>query len=605
MAAIMKPLSSNIKEKLLTASPENKRKSLQHPIGQNHSVTVKEILHYVEPIAVTERCLDVLNVFIEDKTLFTAPIIDNNYVPVGLIDRGRLTEIFFKPYARDLHHKKLIGEIMTTDPVIVDINTSIDDLANITINAGMRHMANGFIIVESSQYVGMATGHKLLEEITHRKQQELYFLAHYDQLTGIPNRLLFHDRLLQTYQNAKRNSNLFAVIFIDMDRFKQVNDTLGHAFGDQLLVQFARCLTSSVRESDTVARLGGDEFVVILQNLAEPHHADKVAATILDNIRKPLTIYEREISVTASLGVSVYPVHDDTIDGLIRKADAAMYDIKEKGRNGYAVYSDSYGECVMQQDSLETDLKMALINNELSLYYQAQTELDDNRVVGVEALLRWQHPVRGFVSPATFIPIAEACGAIVPIGEWVLREACRQQVEWLAQGLPALRVAVNVSAIQFRQQDFVTKVKTIITETGVAPEHVELELTESSAMANPLQTVTIMQELRDLGLKLALDDFGTGHSSLSYLARFPINKIKIDQSFIRNIQHSPNNEAIVRAIILMGSSLGLEMIAEGVESSDELACIKSHRCREAQGYHFAKPIPAHQFSNWLRLECDS
>jgi len=592
----MKSLTRIAKEKVLIDS--DIKQTYMNASGQNQSATVKELLHYVDPIPVQRRCLDVLNIFIEDKTLFTAPIINDNNVPVGLIDRGRLTEIFFKPYARDLHHRKLIGEIMTTDPVIVDISTSIDDLANITINAGMRHMANGFIIVENSAYIGMATGHKLLEEITQRKQQDLYFLAHYDQLTGVPNRLLFKDRLLQACQQAKRSKNSFALVFVDLDRFKQINDTLGHSFGDQLLINFAHRLTSSVRESDTVARMGGDEFVIILQNLTEAGHAEKVASTIIDNIRQPMLIYEREIHITASLGVALYPLHDDTVDGLIRKADAAMYEVKEKGRNGYIVYSEVFDHSLIERNSLETDLRMALNNNELSLFYQPQIHLASNQVIGVEALLRWHHPKQGLISPATFIPIAEESGLIVAIGEWVLHEACQQHAEWVRQGLPSLRVAINVSAIQFRQQDFCACVKKVVEDTGIDPKYIELELTESVVMTNPLQTVTILNELRSLGIKLAIDDFGTGHSSLSYLTRFPIDRIKIDQSFIRNIQDVPANEAIVRAIIAMGGSLGLEMIAEGVETMDELECIKNHQCQEVQGYHFSRPIPADAFKDW-------
>ncbi len=592
----MNALTHTTKEKELFNS-EIQREYINTALSQNQSSTVKQLMHYVAPIQVQQRCLDVLTIFIENTALFSVPIIDEQNIPVGLIDRGRLTEIFFKPFARDLYHKKLIGEIMTTDPVIVDINTSIDDLANITINAGMRHMADGFIIVESCVYVGMATGHKLLEEITQRKQQELYFLAHYDQLTGVPNRLLFKDRLLQACRQAKRSNQPFALIFVDLDRFKQINDTLGHSFGDQLLINFATRLSSSIRESDTVARLGGDEFVIILQNLAHVEHAEKVASTIVDTIRQPMLIFEREIQITASLGVALFPKHDDTVDGLIKKADAAMYDVKENGRNGYAIYSESYDHCQIDR-SIETELGMALNNHEFSLFYQPQINLASHQLMGVEALLRWHHPKRGAIPPATFIPIAEESGLIVAIGEWVLHEACRQHAEWIKQGLPHLRIAVNVSDIQFRRKDFCTRVEKIIQDTGIDPKYIELELTESVVMTDPLQTVITLNELRLLGIKLAIDDFGTGHSSLSYLTRLPVDKIKIDQSFIRNIQDNPANEVIVRAIIAMGGSLGLEMIAEGVETLAELECIKRHHCQEVQGYYFSVPMPAEKFQDW-------
>jgi len=593
----MKSLTRTSKEKVLIDSDIN-HEYINSTFDQNDSSTVKQLMHYVKPISVQKRCLDVLNIFIENKTLIAATIINDKNVPVGLIDRARLTEIFFKPYARDLHHKTLIDEIMTTDPVIVDINTSIDDLANITINAGMRHMSTGFIIVESSTYAGMATGHKLLEKITQRKQQEMYFLAHYDQLTGLPNRLLFKDRLLKACQHAKLNDKPFALIFVDLDRFKQINDIFGHSFGDQLLINFAHRLVSRVRESDTVGRMGGDEFVVILQNLEKAVHAEKIASAIVETIRQPMLIHNREIQITASLGVALFPLHEDTADGLIRKADAAMYKVKENGRNGYVVYSEQFDHCLIERNSLETDLRMALNNNELSLFYQPQIHLETNQVIGVEALLRWHHPKGGLISPDKFIPIAEESGLIISIGEWVLHEACRQHAEWIRQGLPRLRIAVNVSATQFRQKDFGACVKKVIEDTGIDPKYIELELTESMVMTDPLQTVITLNELKSLGIKLAIDDFGTGYSSLSYLTRFPIDRIKIDQSFIRNIQDLPANEAIVRAIIAMGGSLGLEMIAEGVETLDELECIKNHRCQEVQGYYFSRPIPADEFKDW-------
>lgn len=569
-----------------------------HSVHQNQFSTVKDLLHDVKPISVDMRCLDVLTIFSEDNTLFTAPIVNENYVPVGLISRGRLTELFFKPYARDLHHKKLIGEIMKTDAVIVDVNTSIDDLANIAIDAGMKHMVNGFIVVESGVYIGMATGQRLLEEITHRKQQDLYYLAHFDQLTGIPNRLLFKDRLQQSLQHAKRRKKLFGLIFVDLDRFKYINDTLGHSLGDELLKIFSHRLTSSVRESDTVARVGGDEFVIILQNLIEARDAEKIASDIIENIRKPILIHDHEIQITASLGVALYPVHDDTVDGMIRKADAAMYEVKKKGRNDYLMYSDVTDDCFIQRNSLEMGLRMALNKNEFSLHYQPQINLSSNEVVGVEALLRWHHSELGLISPAQFIPIAEESGLIIFIGEWVLNEACRQQVEWIRQGLPPLRIAVNVSAIQFQQNNFFDCVKKAIEGSGIDPSYLELELTESLLMTNPLQTVSTLNKIRSLDIKFAIDDFGTGHSSLGYLTRFPIDKLKIDQSFIRNIQGDPVNEAIVKAIIALGSSLGLEIIAEGVETMDELNCIKNYNCQEVQGYYFSRPIPADEFKEW-------
>ncbi|MGZ4960197.1 MAG: putative bifunctional diguanylate cyclase/phosphodiesterase [Methylomonas sp.] len=568
--------------------------------ARTEASTVRQLLRYVEPVSTKMRCVQVLDHFIRNEDLPAVAIVNQNRIPVGIMDRGRISEIFLRPFSRDLLHSKSIAEIMDANPIIVDINANIDDVAQIIIDSGMRHMVNGFILLEDGVYAGMATGHALLEEITHRRQRDLYILAHYDHLTHLPNRLLFNDRLQQACHNAQRNDKTVALIFIDLDRFKYINDTMGHSFGDHLLLTAAERLSSSVRQSDTVARLGGDEFVVILQNIKNDDDAISVVSGIIDRLREPMPIFEREIQITASMGMAFYPKDDETIDGLIRKADAAMYEVKERGRNAYLIYSPEMDHGKVERMSMETQLRMALESGELSLFYQPQIQLPEQRVVGVEALLRWHHPQLGMVSPATFIPIAEETGLIIPIGEWVLREACRQHLNWINQGFPALRIAINISGVQFRQQEFCQLVKRIIDESGIDPQFLELELTESVVMTHAEHAIQTLIELRALGVKLAIDDFGTGYSSLSYLRKFPLDRIKIDQSFIRGINATPANEAIVRAIIALGNSLGLQTVAEGVESDDELACINGHHCDEVQGYHFAKPLAAEDFMGWHR-----
>ncbi len=562
--------------------------------------TVRRILHYVEPVITQERCVDVLNRFIRDKELLAVAVIDQHQTPVGILDRRLISEIFLKPFSRDLLHNKRVIEIMDASPIIVDINAGIDDVAQIIIDAGMRHMLNGFIILNKGIYAGMATGHALLEDITHRRQHDLYVLAHHDQLTGLPNRLLFNDRLEQGCCNAQRNHRMLGLVFIDIDRFKYINDTMGHSFGDQLLVKVANRFCACVRQSDTVARLGGDEFVLILQNLESEEDAVRVLANIIDKLREPMSVLESEIRITASMGMAFFPQHDENIGGLIRKADAAMYEVKERGRNAFLIYTPKMDQGKVERMSVETRLRMALNNGELSLSYQPQIRLPGLKVIGVEALLRWQHPELGTVSPATFIPVAEDTGLIISIGEWVLREACKQHFIWVEQGLPALRMAVNISGIQFKQPEFCGLVKRIIDESGIDPQYLELELTESVVMTHAEYTVQTLTELRALGVKLAIDDFGTGYSSLSYLRKFPLDRIKIDQSFIRHIKSTPANEAIVRAIIALGENLGLETIAEGVENAEELACIIGHHCHEVQGYYFARPLPANDFAGWFR-----
>ncbi|WP_231890240.1 GGDEF domain-containing protein [Methylomonas methanica] len=329
--------------------------------------SVRRLLHYVEPVVTQERCIDVLDRFVQDKELLAVAVVDHQRTPVGIVDRALISEIFLKPFSRDLLHNKRVVEIMDAKPIIVDINAGIDDVAQIIIDAGMRHMVNGFIILEKDVYVGMATGHALLEDITHRRQHDLYVLAHYDQLTGLPNRLLFNDRLEQGCRNSQRNHKMLGLVFVDLDRFKYINDTMGHSFGDRLLLEVAERLSASVRRSDTVARLGGDEFVLILQNLESEADATIVLTGIVDKLREPMPIFEREIQITASLGMAFFPNHDQTIDGLIRKADAAMYEVKERGRNAFRIYNANMDHGKIERMSLETQLRMALNNGELSL----------------------------------------------------------------------------------------------------------------------------------------------------------------------------------------------------------------------------------------------
>ena len=567
--------------------------------------SVKRILNYVEPIDKKARCLDVLAHFINHEHLIAVAIVDENNSPVGIVDRGKITEVFLKPFSRELLHNKTIAEIMDHNPIIVDIDANIDDVAQIIIDSDMRHMVNGFIILELGTYVGMATGHALLETITQRRQRDLYLLAHYDQLTGLPNRLLFNDRLNQACQNCLRNQTNLALVFVDLDRFKFINDSMGHSFGDRLLMITAERLANSIRQSDTVARLGGDEFVIILQNINGQQDVETVMTNIITKLREPMPIYQKEIQITASMGLAFFPNHDNSIDGLIRKADAAMYEVKQRGRNAFLIYSDEMEHGNIQRMGLETQLRMALDADQFSLAYQPQIDLDSGKIIGLEALIRWQHPQLGMVSPATFIPIAEETGLIIPIGNWVLREACRQQRIWQQHGLPALRIAVNISSIQFKEANFCQTLQQIILESGIEPHYLELELTESGIMSQAEHAINSLSELRQLGVKLAIDDFGTGYSCLSYLRNFPIDRIKIDQSFIRDIETTVANAAIVDAILALAESLGLKTVAEGVENQAELDYLRQHNCQEVQGYYFAKPMNADNFLNWYQQMTNS
>ncbi|MCQ8129231.1 putative bifunctional diguanylate cyclase/phosphodiesterase [Methylomonas rivi] len=573
-------------------------------LSDGNAGKVRTLLRYVEPVFSHENCLNVLNRFIGNEQLQSISVIDINRRAVGIIDRGKISDIFLKPFSRDLLGKKQIGELMDVDPVVVDINASIDDVAQIIIDSGMRHMVSGFIIHENGFYAGMATGLSLLEEITHRKQQELFALAHHDQLTGLPNRLLFKDRLLQACQNADRNNNMLALVFVDIDRFKFINDSMGHSTGDRLLQFIAERLAKNIRQSDTVARLGGDEFVLILQNLTGENGVLPIVSNIVEQLRQPVPIYEHTLQVTASMGIALYPLHGNTADDLVHKADIAMYEVKQRGRNSCLMFAEGMEYKTKQRVSLETHLRSALRLKQLSLCYQPQIDLKQGCISGVEALLRWRHPELGNISPATFIPIAEETGLIIQIGEWVLREAISQHIDWLAQGLPPLRIAVNISAVQFQHDGFLAMIKRLIAEYAIDSGFLELELTEGVVMKHAEKAVKTLTELRELGLKLAIDDFGTGYSSLNYLRKFPIDRIKIDQSFVRGIENTPANEAIVKAIIALGESLGLETLAEGVENIEELDCIVAHNCIEAQGYHFAKALTAGDLVAWFRSNPD-
>jgi len=463
----------------------------------------------------------------------------------------------------------------------------------------MQHMVSGFIVTEGDKYLGVANGHGLLNHITQRKQAELYFLAHYDQLTRIPNRMLMNDRLQMACRESNRSGTLVGLMFVDLDRFKQINDTMGHSFGDLLLQAVARRLEACIRSNDTVARLGGDEFAVLLQNLPDSSDAEITAQRIIDSFRLPFRILEREIIVTASLGIAIYPRDEENYNNLLTIADAAMYAAKNSGRNAFREYTPGLSQHSMDHLSLETDLRHAVTNNELVLHYQPQVNVATGSIIGVEALIRWQHPERGLLSPSAFIQIAEDSGLIIDIGNWVLREACCQQRAWALCRIPPLRMSINISAVQFQRSNFTQVVNEIILETGIDPGFIELELTENIAMHHVNDVLDTLRELKRIGVKLAIDDFGTGFSNLSYLQRFPIDRLKIDQSFVRGIENLPANKSIVQAIVAFAKSLSLETVAEGVETAAEYAQTSACACDEIQGFYHARPMPAVDLLSWL------
>jgi len=439
-------------------------------------------------------------------------------------------------------------------------------------------------------------------DITERKAAEetIRHLAYHDGLTGLPNRTLFEDRLTVTLAQARRKSRLAAVMFLDLDRFKVVNDTVGHAVGDSLLQSVAERLKGLVREGDTVARVGGDEFTVLLPEVGQVEDAVEVADRILETLRQPWRLNGHEFHITTSIGIAMCPGDGDDAESLLRNADTAMYRAKDRGRDNYKLYAPAMNSRIAERLALENSLRHALERGEFVVHYQPQVNIEAGRIVGVEALVRWQHPERGLVSPLEFIPVAEETGLIVPLGAWVLRTACAQNRAWQDAGLPPMRMAVNLSARQFQRHDLLETVAAALEETGLSPQYLQLEITEGVAMQDVDVTLAILRELREAGVQIAIDDFGTGHSSLSYLKRFPIDVVKIDQSFVQDLTVDPNDAAIASTIIVMAHALNLKVIAEGVETAEQLAFLRERDCDEMQGFLFSRPAPAAELDQMLR-----
>jgi diguanylate cyclase (GGDEF)-like protein/PAS domain S-box-containing protein len=424
--------------------------------------------------------------------------------------------------------------------------------------------------------------------------------AEHDYLTGLPNRMLLNDRISQAIVLAPRHMKHVALLFLDLDGFKHINDSLGHPTGDKLLQSISERLIDCVRASDTVSRQGGDEFVVLLSEVEQSEDPAITARRMLEAVAQPHSIDHHDLHVTASIGVSVYP--DDGLDAetLIKNADTAMYQAKENGRQGYQFFKPAMNARAVERQSIEEGLRRALERQEFELHYQPKVNLTTGAITGAEALIRWLHPTRGLVSPMDFIPVAEDCGLILSIGAWVLREACKQAQAWKDVGLPAMTMAVNVSAIEFRDKNFLAGLVATLAETGFDPRFLELELTESVLMKHATSTAIILRTLRERGIRVAVDDFGTGYSSLSYLQKFPIDAVKIDQSFVRQISTAGDDTTIVKAVIGMARGLKLRVIAEGVETAEEAAFLRAYRCEEAQGYFFSRPVPPQQFAILLK-----
>ncbi len=461
-------------------------------------------------------------------------------------------------------------------------------------SAAPIHNRGGGITGSVIVFRDVSTARALAEETVHASQ--------HDFLTGLPNRLLLSDRLSQAIALAKRRATDVAVLFMDLDGFKHINDSLGHLIGDKLLQSIAKRLTEQIRTPDTVSRQGGDEFVVLLQDIKTHEDVAIAAKRIIQAVSQVHSIGEHELYITASIGISIYPEDGLNAETLMKNADTALYQAKDLGRQCYKFFKPSMNIRAVERQTIEEDLRQALVKKEFALHYQPKMDVSTGAVVGAEALLRWTHPERGQIAPMKFIPVAEDSGLILPIGGWVLREACGQAKAWLDDGLPTTPMSINVSGVQLQDATFLHQVLAVLGETGLAPELLEMELTESVLMHLPEHAQSALQHLRNLGVTVSIDDFGTGYSSLSYLKRLPIDTLKIDQSFLHQMTGSADGTAIAVAIIRMGKSLNLRVVAEGVESAEQLAFLKEHDCDEAQGFYFSQPVAAEQFADLLRKQ---
>lgn len=579
----------------LTQKARNYTACLQQEIADK-TLSLQESLSLVK--STLESSSDGILVISDDGT-----IIDYNQNMISLL---KVPKEILETKQKTVFLNYLKEELMNPDDLIIlnQLTNKIDDIRIDTIK-----FKNGKVFECYSQphkLNGKDIGRVLdFRDITKRAklEEELEYQAKHDALTGLGNRVMLSEHMKLAIQSSDNQDNKFAIFFIDFDRFKLINDSLTHSIGDELLKLATKRLQSTIRSGDILCRLGGDEFVIVLMNIEKRKDIENKIAKIIDMFSKPFELENRQIILTLSLGISVYPEDGATVDILLRNADVAMYQAKTVKGNSFQFYQSEMSHQTLEVLDKEADLRQAIINNEFFLCYQPQINLSNSKLVAFEALIRWKHPTKGVLLPMDFIPLAEEIGLIIPIGEWVLRTACLQNKAWQDAGLPPVRVAVNISAQQFRQHNLIDVINEILDESNLSPEYLELELTENVIISNR-EVIDIVGRLKKIGVMIAIDDFGTGYSSLSYLQELPMDRLKIDSSFIKHIRTATDDEVIIRAIIAIAKNLNLEVIAEGVENKDQVNFLKKHDCCEVQGYYFSKPLAINEVEDYLKHTVD-
>lgn len=566
---------------------------------------IRTLLVEVDPMGPDALGEEVHERFAANPKLHALPIVREDGVPVGLVNRYRFLEAISRRYGRDLLGRRPASQFMEPSPLIVDQHMSLCDLSHIIVEDSARYIYDGFIITRHGLYAGMGTGYSLIRALTERKQAQLYHLAHHDVLTGLANRHHFDESLAHALASAELSTTQVGLLFIDLDRFKTVNDTYGHSVGDALLKAVGERMKTCVRSGDTVTRLSGDEFAIILPGVSGSDSVLAIARTLVDTLAEAFFLEGYELRISCSIGVAVYPHHALTPPKLLQCADAAAYHAKQI-RNTFQLYTPDMVDAAAPAICTYTTLRTAIESDQLQVHYQPKIDLRSGRICGVEALVRWPHPTEGFIAAGDIVHVAEETGLMVPLTEWVLRNACIQTLAWqrllpsaVITGGP-LRLAINVSGVQFKQNTLVGLVRRVLEATGLPTSCLEIELTESVVMHHAPSAMATLRALKEMDTRVAIDDFGTGYSSLSYLQRLPVDSLKIDRSFVHHIERSRKGSALAKAIITMAHSLDLRVIAEGVETSGQLAWLRRHGCDEVQGYVFCPPMAAEETTQFLQ-----